>query len=126
MTNASKKTYLEQLYTGNLENNTVNILDYIYKEGPKSTKELRDELIYPHQSLTGCLSNLMDEGLIKIVGTVTNEVNGRKSTFSVFEFVSNETEQTSLKNERHLEKANNWLKGYDKYKGILKISLIEY
>lgn len=126
MTNASKITYLQQLYTGDLENNTVSILDYIHKEGRKSTYHLRNELMFPHQTLTSSLSNLMDEGLIQVVDTISIELDGRFRSYSVYEYVHEELEQIKLSEARHLEKANNWLKGYEKYKDILKISLIEY
>jgi DNA-binding MarR family transcriptional regulator len=126
MSKASRITYLEQLNNGNLERTAVAILDYIYRRGKKSTDELRNELIYPHQTLTACLSSLSDFGLINVVETITSETNGRKSTFSVYEFVSNEFEQLELQEERHLIKAKNWLKGYDKFKDVLKVSLIQY
>jgi histone deacetylase complex regulatory component SIN3 len=68
----------------------------------------------------------MDFGLIKVVNTISKEVDGRKTTCSVYEFVPDEIEQVILQDERELEKAKAWLKNYDKYKEILKISLIEY
>jgi hypothetical protein len=126
MSKASRINYLEQLNNGNLEQNAVAILDYIKKNVQKSTFELRDELVYPHQTLTSRLTVLMDFGLIKVVDTISSEVNGRKTTCSVYEFVPNEIEQVILQEERELEKAKQWLKGYEKYKDILKISLIEY
>jgi predicted transcriptional regulator len=126
MINASRITYLEQLHNGNLENNSIGILDYIKRNGPKSTEELRNELIYPHQTLTGSLSVLTDLGLIKVIKTVSKVTKERKSTFSVYEFVQSEIEQVILQDERELERAKKWLKGYEKYKGILKVSLIEY
>jgi len=126
MSKASRINYLEQLHRGNLENFRIGILDYIKRNGRKSTEELRNELIYPHQTLTGSLSVLTDFGLIKVVDTIQKEKEGRKSTFSVYEFVFNEFEQLELQEARHLEKAKNWLKGYNKFKGVLKISLIEY
>jgi hypothetical protein len=126
MSKASRINYLEQLYRGNLQQNAVAILDYIRVNGRKSTFELRDELIYPHQTLTSRLTVLMDFGLIKIVDTISNEVNGRKTTCSVYEFVPEESEQLTLEYERELEKAATWFKNYDRFKDLLKISLIEY
>lgn len=126
MSKASRINYLQQLYNGNLEQNAVAILDYIKKNVTKNTFELRDELVYPHQTLTSRLTVLMDFGLIKVVNTISKEVDGRKTTCSVYEFVPDEIEQVILQDERELEKAKAWLKNYDKYKEILKISLIEY
>jgi predicted transcriptional regulator len=126
MSKASRLNYLEQLYSGNLEQNAVAILDYIKKNGPLSTLELRNELIYPHQTLTSRLTVLMDFGLIKIVDTIKHEIEGRKRSYSVYDFVYNEIEQITLQDERETEKANQWLKGYEKYKDVLKISLIKY
>ena len=126
MTNASRLQYLEQLYTGDLDNNIVSILDYIHKEGRKNTHELRSELVYPHQTLTSGLSNLMDLGLIKVVDTISIVLNERNRTYSVYEYVHEEAEQINLENKRTLEKAKAWLKGYEKYGKILKVSLIEY
>ena len=126
MSKASRLNYLEQLYNGNLEQNAVAILDYIKTNGPLSTLELRNELIYPHQTLTSRLTVLMDFGLINIVDTVTHEIEGRKRSYSVYDFVYNEIEQVTLQDERKREKANQWLKGYEKYREILKISLIKY
>ena len=125
MSKASRITYLEQLYNGNLENKQTEILDYIYKNGRQSTEQLRDKLIYPHQTLTASLSALMDFGLINVVDIIQTEKEGRKSTFSVYEFVYNEIEQISLQDERHLEKALKWEKNYKKYKDILKITLVK-
>jgi len=126
MSKASRINYLQQLNSGNMEQNAVAILDYIKNHVRKSTFELRDELIYPHQTLTSRLTVLLDFGLIKIVETISKEVNGRKTSCSVYVYVYNELEQVRLQEERELEKAKAWFKNYDKYKNILKISLIEY
>ena len=68
----------------------------------------------------------MDFGLIKVVNTIKYEIEGRKRSYSVYGFVYNEIEQITLQDERETEKANQWLKGYEKYKDVLKISLIKY
>tara|TARA_R110000751_G_scaffold206469_2_gene310493 strand:- start:350 stop:730 length:381 start_codon:yes stop_codon:yes gene_type:complete len=126
MSKASRLNYLEQLYSGNLEQNAVSILDYIKDNSPINTLELRNQLIYPHQTLTSRLTVLMDFGLIRIVDTHSYEIGGRNRSYSVYEFVYNELEQVTLQDERKTEKAKQWLKGYEKYKDVLKISLIKY
>jgi len=123
MTIASRKTYLVELHNGNLKLNAVYILDYIKKNGRKNTFELREELTLPHQTLTSRLTALLDTGLIKVVDTITKEINGRFSSCSVYEFVSNQDEQIALEYERHFDKARKWLNNYDKYKEVLNISL---
>ena len=61
-----------------------------------------------------------------INNTIKYEIEGRKRSYSVYGFVYNEIEQITLQDERETEKANQWLKGYEKYKDVLKISLIKY
>ena len=123
MSKASRITYLTELKNGNLKQNAVAILDFIKNFGPISTFELRNRLVYPHQTLTSRLTVLMDFGLIKVIDIDQREVQGRMSSCSVYQYVESEFEQKDLEQDRLAEKAENWLKGYDKYKEILNITL---
>lgn len=111
---AKVRTWLENLNNGNIENKTQRILNCIHNEtqyGGIDTYSLREKLKIPHQSLTGIISVLQDNGLVKVVDIIQFMNNH----YSVYQFVIDPQERTFLKNDREREKILNWLK-----QGIVK------
>jgi predicted transcriptional regulator len=103
---AKLKTYLAQLDNGNIDNKHIEILSYIKQNPNIDTDRLRDELKMAHQSLTACVSNLLDIGIIMIVGQTEKE----ETNYSKYLYV--EDEPTIIKNqrERHYKKFQQWVK----------------
>jgi hypothetical protein len=65
--------WLNQIRLGKTKSNTTKIIDFVYRKQWEGTNvyQLRNELGMAHQTLTGTLSGIMDEGLIIAVGEVT-------------------------------------------------------
>ena len=68
---AKVQTWLNNIASGNIRSKTERILECIMKSGAKgiSTDEMRTGLGIAHQTLTGVLSILNDEGMIMVIGT---------------------------------------------------------
>jgi transcription initiation factor IIE alpha subunit len=77
------QTWLNNVKNGRINSKTERILSFIYQRtindgvsmdlfcrqpGNISTDEMREKIGYTHQTLTAILSNLQDEGVIKVVG----------------------------------------------------------
>ena len=109
---ASPQTYIDNLQNGNIKSATMRVLKYI-KENPKCDLSIiRTETGISHQTVTGCISNLMDVGLVKFVG----KVKIKKSTYSLCEYVTDLSEVYSLINQRKNEKIYHWAKyGLDRF-----------
>jgi len=103
---SKSETWIKQLNEGFLKSKTIVVLDYISKHPHTNLYDLRIALSMSHQTITSRISNLMDEGVIKIIGCTTIKDN----EYSIYKFVPTETEQTLLKSQRAEEKFLNWVK----------------
>jgi len=118
------QTWIRNVENGNIKNKTERILGAIYSATKKtipgeldlfnsnlyfktiSTYELRNDLDISHQTLTGILSVLQDEGLIKVVG----ECSVNNSVYSTWQYVFFDHERNELKEARMYEKYEAWIK----------------
>jgi len=98
--------YLDNLASGFMKSKNDQILNKIYLNQGITLHELRMTTNISHQTITSAISNLMDQGLIKITGKVI--VN--KKHYSRFKVCTdiNEIEQNQKFRER--EKINQWIK----------------
>lgn len=113
---AKLESWIKNLQNGNIKTKSLKILQFI-KDNPKCSLEtIRNETGFPHQSVTGIISNFMDEGIVKFVGKVENK-NG---IYSLHEYVTDMAEMYSLKEQRNKEKMYNWAKyGLDRFYSLL-------
>ncbi len=105
---ASKsETWIKLLNEGILKSKTIVVLDYISKFPNTNLYAMRNGLpSMSHQTITSRISNLMDEGVIKITGDV--EIND--TPYSTYLFVADIEEQFWLKRQRAEEKYLGWVK----------------
>ena len=96
MSKQSVKAFLENIRTGQLKTKQDKI--FVYLSGKRITlQELREELTYPHQTLTSALSRLMD------MGVVSQDDDGR-----FYHTMPNEIEVQAML--RQQERYNRWVK----------------
>lgn len=114
------QNWLRQLDNGILKVKTVIVLDYIKRNNITDVYELRYALNMPHQTLTGLLSNIMDEGLVKVIGE--REVNGMK--YSKLCFVDDADERERVIEARKKIMYHQWLKqGKTRYLNLMSSKL---
>jgi len=102
--------YLENLQTGFIKNKTDEVIKLIYNNNQITIYELRLRTTISHQTLTSAISNLMDEGIIKITGkTVIN-----KKHYSKFTVCTDLNEIRYNAEQRKKEKVLQWIKNADK------------
>jgi len=113
---AKLESWIKNLQNGNIKTKGLKVLKFI-KDNPKCSLEtIRNETGFPHQSVTGSISNFMDEGIVKFVGKIENQ-NG---IYSLFEYVSDMAEMYALKEQRKKEKMFHWAKyGLDRFYSLL-------
>ena len=125
---AKVKTWIENVENGNFKSYSERVLNEIKKNKPEmngtyidfikkgiSTYQLRDKLNISHQTLTSRLSELNDEGLIKVVGQIViDEIN-----YSIYAYVRDLNEQTLISTSRRLEKYMQWLKKADSFMDLM-------
>lgn len=122
MSDASVKNWLRLMGTGELENKSVRILDYIKAHPGTDIDTMRVQLDMPHQTITALISNLMDVGLVKFQGErrKTND-----NLYSILFFVESQFERDHLKQKRLKEKFNLWIdKGLSDYTSLMSSQLI--
>jgi predicted transcriptional regulator len=115
---AKVKTWINNIENGMIKNVRDKILYTIYslskenatdlfdfKPGSIDTETLRERLGVSLATLVARLSELQDEGLIKVIGQ--KEVND--SVYSKWAFVYSEIEREELIEERKAEKFNQWI-----------------
>lgn len=101
------ENWIKQLNNGFLKSKTIIVLHYISKHPNTNLYAIRKSMPYmSHQTITSRISNLMDEGVIKITGDL--EIND--ISYSIYLFVSDIEEQLYLKNQRAEEKFLSWVK----------------
>jgi len=105
ISSAKTDTYRENLKMGIIQTKTMKVLSFI-KDNPNcNTDHIRSGLNMPHQTATAIISNLLDAGIIKIIG----DTKVKNSTFSNYLFVEDYLEEQKLKKARHLEKFKMWM-----------------
>jgi DNA-binding IclR family transcriptional regulator len=80
------------------------VLNYIKNHPYTDINEIRTVCDLPHQTVTASLSNLMDEGVVKMVG----ERELGNSVFSTLLFVPSHDDRVELRRLRCEEKMNKW------------------
>lgn len=111
---AKLKTFLENMLNGNIKSKQMKVLNHIKQNKPIG-REIKTDIIsmkkilaISHQSLTASLSVLEDCGLVKVIGQLTyDHITG--STYSIYQYVEDETEREYLANARHYEKFKMWI-----------------
>lgn len=104
---SKSENWIKQLNNGFLKSKTIIVLDYISKNPNTNLHEMRNAVPHlSHQTITSRISNLMDEGIVKITGDV--EIN--ETPYSTYLFVSSTDEQLDLKRQRAEEKFLGWVK----------------
>lgn len=121
MSNASVKTWIQQMESGELKSKTIKILKYIKDNQFTDIDLIRQELSISHQSVTAIVSNLMDEGMVDFVG----ERQRDGTTYSVLKYIDSQFQQAILKERRIKEKYRLWLeKGLTDYRHLMSTPLI--
>jgi predicted transcriptional regulator len=118
---AKAENWIKNLQNGNIKSKTMQVLKFI-KDNPKCNLDIiRDKTGLPHQTVTGCLSRIMDEGLVKFVG----KIESNKNVYSLLEYVTDMSELYRLKNQRDKEKMVRWANnGINKFKPMLSSATI--
>ena len=98
------ETWIRNLENGNIVSKTMIVLNYIKKHPYTDINEIRTVCDMAHQTVTGCLSNIMDEGVVKMVGQ--REI--KNSVYSTLLFVFSHDERIVLRRERAESKAIKW------------------
>lgn len=98
--------YLRIIRTGFLKNHTHFILNHIYLNGGVTLYEMRNTTKISHQTITAIISQLMDLGIVKIVGK--SEIKDRHySKFCVVTDVM-EIEENAI--DRENDRVKYWIK----------------
>lgn len=119
---AKIQTYMLALQNGSIRGNVMEVLDFVYRNHGASILQMRVELNIAHQSLTPAVSNLLDLGLIREIGT--ERVND--SVYSKYEFVPDAEDQDTLAKAREWVKFKNWIRhGLDNYNHLITNGLRE-
>jgi predicted HTH transcriptional regulator len=123
MSSAKTETYRKNLKMGIIKTKTMQLLNFV-KENPNcNTDKIRVGLNMPHQTATAIISNLLDEGIIKIIG----DTKVKNSTFSNYLFVEDYREEEKLKKARHLAKFKLWMEqGLSTYDDEMTITFLTY
>ena len=105
---AKSETWYKQLANGNIKTNTAKVLKHISDFPYIDLYHIRVNLGMAHQTVTSRISVLMDEGVIRIVGTV--QVKG--TLYSQYRVVPqlDWVERSRLKDQRHNEKYIGWIR----------------
>jgi hypothetical protein len=110
------ETWIRNLESGNIVNKTMIVLNYIKKHPYTDINEIRTVCDLPHQTVTACLSNIMDEGVVKMVGQ--RECNN--NVYSTLLFIQNHPERMKLRSARAEEKMVKWMRqGLNKHSAYL-------
>jgi hypothetical protein len=118
---AKIETYMKNIQSGNIRTKAMRILDYIRRNPFSDTDAIRSNLQISHQTTTGVISNFMDLGIIKIVGTLKIKNN----VYSKYVIVTDYQEQTALAQQRLEEKYQIWLKqGKTMYHLVISTELL--
>lgn len=109
------KTYLKYLQSGYIKTKTDLVIDIIRKNPRITIHDIRTQYKISHQTLTGIISNLMDDGLIYFCG----EVKHGSSHFSMLMFEPDVESQKVRAQLRAVEKFRIWANQLSNYKMVL-------
>ena len=104
--------YLTNIESGFIKSRAVLILKHIAESRGITLWELRKTTSISHQTLTSAISNLMNLGIVKIIGKT--EIDNKN--YSNFEFVKDANEIKENAEKRKNEKLLSWIKvglGFD-------------
>jgi hypothetical protein len=123
ISSAKRETYIENLKMGVIKSKTMEILNFV-KDNPNcNTDDIRVGLSMAHQTATAIISNLLDIGIIKIIG----DTKIKNSTYSNYMFVEDYSEQNRLEKARHLAKFKLWMEqGLSNYKEDMTSQFLMY
>jgi DNA-binding Lrp family transcriptional regulator len=122
MSNASVHNWVKLLESGDLDNYTIKVLKHIKDNPHTDIESMRNNLKISHQTLTSRISDLMDEGLVEIVG---DKLVKQGINYSLFKFVEGTFRQNEVKKNRLKSKYISWVnRGMREYKDIMPSSLI--
>lgn len=129
---AKVKTWIRNVENGMIKSTTERVLLEIKNVGKSNTdlftyqttgidtETLRNRLGMAHQTLTSRLSELQDNGLIKVIG----EKQGDDSVYSVYTYVSDSIERETLAEARKKEKFAQWMdRGLNEFWDLLPLSV---
>ena len=129
---AKVKTWIMNVESGMIKSTTERVLLEIknveksntdlftYQTTGIDTETLRNRFGIAHQTLTSRLSELQDNGLIKVIG----EKQGNESVYSVYAYVSDSSEREMLADERKKEKFTQWMdRGLNEFWDLLPLSV---
>jgi predicted transcriptional regulator len=88
--------YLKQIQTGELKNKKIRVINELH-QSPQTIEYFRTKLGMAHQSVTATLSNLCDEGVVRMSSSADQK-------YSLFILVSSDEEQEFLIKQRSDEK----------------------
>jgi len=113
--------YLSVIKSGFLKNTTHYILNYIYLNNGVTLYEMRKTTKVAHQTITAIISQLMDLGIVDIVGK--SEIDDKH--YSKFSVVTDLAEISRNSREREDERIRYWIKNGLQYElpVALKIEL---
>jgi len=122
MSNASTHNWVMLMEKGDLQNYTIKVLRYIKDNPNTDIDKMRHELNLPHQTLSSRVSELMDEGLVEIVGDRTSK---ESISYSLIRYVEGTFRQKQVKEQRLRSKYMAWVnKGIREYKDIMPSQLL--
>ncbi|CAB4146903.1 hypothetical protein UFOVP518_3 [uncultured Caudovirales phage] len=111
---AKIKTWINQIDTGNIKSNTARVLRYIKNNQFTDITSIRKHI--SHQTATSILSELMDSGIVKVVG----DRNVNDSFYSVLKYVDDPAEQVQVSHARKMNKYKAWVeRGMNDFDGII-------
>ena len=100
------RQYIANLESGFIKSKNLQVLQAIYRAYGTTIYQLRYDTSISHQTLTSAISNLMDEGIVYIVGRTEIE-NKHYSKFAVTTDMNHINRNV---NNRKQEKILTWLK----------------
>lgn len=105
MTKAKREAFLKGITEGKFDNYRAMVYNLISQGHAKTLNAMIDNGI-PEKTASGRVSELMDMGLVKVVG----EISLTGGNVSVFSAVWTDAERDSLMFQRCSEKKEQWLK----------------
>ena len=88
--------YLKQVQSGELKTKKLRVINEL-RQSPQTIEYFRTKLGMAHQSVTATLSNLCDEGVVRMSSSSDDK-------FSLFSLVDSDEAQEFLANQRRAEK----------------------
>jgi predicted transcriptional regulator len=109
------KTYTNYLKSGYIQTKKDAIIDIIRKNPSITIYDIRNDYNITHQTLTGIISTLMDDGLVYFCG----EKKKGKSYFSMLMYEDDIEKQKVRAMKRSLEKFRVWANRLTEFKTLI-------